>query len=192
MRRPSWVEAAGPNAEIAPDVLNVFQQFGAATGHMTLDNLAGALRALNIHVTDVQAVAILQKFDEDKSGTLEREEFAKLSMHLTKFTSFSPVKVEALASGVQVHEAVRRASTRENNDFVPPMVQTLDTYMMDGKTGFSPRGERKNSLGHDETTKACVAFLTRAALKEFQSEAIDGILDDDEESDEDGVSRVIV
>ena len=99
MRRPSWVEAAGANAEIAPDVLDVFQQFGAATGHMTVDNLSGALGALNIRVTDAQAEAILQKFDEDANGTLEREEFAKLSMHLTKFTSFSPAKVEELAAG---------------------------------------------------------------------------------------------
>jgi regulator of replication initiation timing len=190
MRRPSWVEAAGPNAEIAPDVLDVFQQFGAATGHMTVDNLSGALGALNIRVTDAQAEAILQKFDEDENGTLEREEFAKLSMHLTKFTSFSPAKVEELAAGAQVHEVVRRASTRQNNDFLPPMVQTLDTYMAIGKTGFSPR-ERKNSVGVDASTKACVAFLMRAAVKEFQSEAIDGLLDDDE-SDEDDVPRVTV
>ena len=190
MRRPSWVEAAGANAEISPDVLDVFQQFGAATGHMTVDNLSGALGALNIRVTDAQAEAILQKFDEDANGTLEREEFAKLSMHLTKFTSFSPAKVEELAAGAQVHEVVRRASTRQNNDFLPPMVQTLDTYMAIGKTGFSPR-ERKNSVGVDASTKACVAFLMRAAVKEFQSEAIDGLLDDDE-SDEDDVPRVTV
>ena len=121
-------------------------------------------------------------------------------MHLTKFTSFSDHKVLALAAGATIHEAVRRNSVggADSLDLEAPMVQTLDTYMEKGKTGFSPRGEgsftRKNSLGTDASATACIAFLTRSAVKEFQSHAINELVatDELEDDDDDNIPHVTV
>ena len=181
MRRPSWIESLPDAESIQPEVLQTFQRFGASTGHMSVDNLAEALRSLNLHVSDEQAKVILEKFDEDQNGTLEREEFAKLSSHLSRFTSFSESNLQT-SSETTVHEVVRRASLRPDAGEELLDVQKLDSFIKRGKTGLSPRRGSgsttpsfKRTPGSGPSTTALLNFLSSVGIKQFQQEAIDSL-----------------
>ena len=142
-------------------VASVFARFDAdGNGHLDEEELGDALRALNLNVTDAQAKLVLGMYDDDKNGTLEMQEFARLVNHFLKFTELSPETSD--------RELLRRRSFLAGGGPTAPaaipQVMSLDTFIATGKTGFE---ELEGTL--DKETMAVVDFLQAIGVTKNQT-----------------------
>ena len=128
---------------------------------MDAEELTAAMRELNLDITQEQAQKVLERYDVDNNGSLEIEEFADLHRHFSKFTSFS---VKEKGEDSFKHKLLRQ-------DSVPMEVKSLDAFVLQGKTGFSPRvGEE-----YDPETAATVEFMKSLGVTKFKKEAMQSL-----------------